>query len=102
MRKRSNLRVNLLGILAGLATGLAYAIYIVLCKVSQRRYSPWTTLVYALGLGALFLMPLQSLATMGNALSTMPVPLVLIALAIVLTLTGTTFAGLSRAAHRLG
>ena len=84
----ANLRLNLLGILAGLATGLAYAVYIVLCKVSQARYSPWTTLAYALGLGALFLLPLQAPATMGRALGTMPVPLILIGLAIIPTLGG--------------
>ncbi len=85
----ANVRLNLPGIVAGLATGLAYAVYIVLCKVSQRRsYSPWTTLVYALGLGALFLLPLQTSATLAGALGTMPVPLVLIALAIIPTLGG--------------
>jgi drug/metabolite transporter (DMT)-like permease len=84
----ANLRLNLSGILAGLATGLAYAIYIVLSKVGQRRYNPWTVLFYALGLGALFLLPLQEPATVGRALTTTPVLLVLIGLAIVPTLGG--------------
>lgn len=84
----ANLRLNLPGILAGLATGLAYAIYIVLSKVGQRRYSPWTVLFYALGLGAIFLIPLQEITTVGRALTTMPVPLVLLGLAIIPTLGG--------------
>jgi drug/metabolite transporter (DMT)-like permease len=84
----TNLRLNLSGILAGLATGLAYAIYIVLSKVGQRRYNPWTVLFYALGLGALFLVPLQQPATVVRALTTTPILLVLIGLAIVPTLGG--------------
>jgi drug/metabolite transporter (DMT)-like permease len=83
-----NLRLNLPGILAGLATGLAYAIYIVLSKVGQRGYSPWTVLFYALGLGAVFLIPLQEFTTVAYALTTARVWLVLIGLAIVPTLGG--------------
>jgi len=83
-----SLRINLPGILAGLATGLAYAIYIVLSKVGQRRYQPWTVLFYALGLGALFLLPVQEAATAGDVLVTMPVLLLLLGLAVVPTLGG--------------
>jgi drug/metabolite transporter (DMT)-like permease len=84
----ANLSLNLPGILAGLATGLAYAIYIVLSKVGQRRYSPWTVLFYALGIGAVLLIPLQSVSTVWGALTTMPIPLLLLGLALVPTLGG--------------
>lgn len=84
----TNLRLNLPGILAGLATGLAYAIYIVLSKIVQQRYGPWTVLFYALAFGSVMLAPLQSVATHAGTLATMPAPVVLLGLAIIPTLGG--------------
>jgi len=49
------------GILCGLASGLAYGLYTLFSKHAVRRYSPWTAMFYALGSGALFLLPLQPL-----------------------------------------
>lgn len=49
------LRVNLPGVLAGLASGLTYAMYSIFGKTALRRYSPITTLTYALGFGAVIL-----------------------------------------------
>jgi drug/metabolite transporter, DME family len=49
------------GTLCGLASGLAYGIYTLFSKHAVRRYSPWTAMLYALGSGALFLLPLQPL-----------------------------------------
>lgn len=49
------LRVNLPGMLAGLASGLTYAMYSIFGKTALRRYSPITTLTYALGFGAVIL-----------------------------------------------
>lgn len=63
-------RLNLAGILAGLGAGLAYGLYILFSKVAQRRHTAWTTLAYALGFGALFLLPLQSPAALTRALAT--------------------------------
>ena len=51
----SSLRLNLPGVLAGLASGLAYALYTIFGKVALRRYTPVTTLTYALGFGTIFL-----------------------------------------------
>ncbi|OLC28992.1 MAG: hypothetical protein AUH31_07820 [Armatimonadetes bacterium 13_1_40CM_64_14] len=51
----SSLRLNLPGVLAGLASGLAYALYTIFGKIALRRYTPLTTLTYALGFGAIFL-----------------------------------------------
>lgn len=51
----SSLRLNLPGVLAGLASGLAYALYTIFGKAALRRYSPLTTLTYALGFGTIFL-----------------------------------------------
>lgn len=49
------LRLNLPGVLAGLASGLTYAMYSIFGKTALRRYRPATTLVYALGIGAVAL-----------------------------------------------
>jgi DME family drug/metabolite transporter len=54
------LRLNWLGIVAGLCAGLGYALYSVCSKVGVRRYDNWTVLVYGLILGTVFLVPLQS------------------------------------------
>lgn len=50
-----SLRLNLPGALAGLASGLTYALYSIFGKTALRQYRPVTTLVYALGFGTLFL-----------------------------------------------
>lgn len=50
-----SLRPNLPGVLAGLASGFAYAMYTIFGKTALRRYSPITTLFYSLGFGAMFL-----------------------------------------------
>jgi len=46
------LRLHLPGVLAGLASGFTYGMYSIFGKTALRRYSPLTTLVYALGIGA--------------------------------------------------
>jgi drug/metabolite transporter (DMT)-like permease len=51
----TSLRLNLSGVLAGLAAGLTYAMYSIFGKTAMRRYSPVTTLTYALGFGTVFL-----------------------------------------------
>jgi DME family drug/metabolite transporter len=81
-------RLNLLGILAGLGAGLTYGLYTLFSKVAQRRYTAWTTLAYALGLGALFMLPLQSPADLIRALSTLPSFSWLLMLGLVPTLGG--------------
>jgi DME family drug/metabolite transporter len=49
------LRLNLPGVLAGLAAGLTYGLYSVFGKVALRRHPPLVVLVYALGFGTVFL-----------------------------------------------
>lgn len=50
-------RTNLLGILTGILSGLGYAAYTLMGRAaSQRGLNPWTTLLYAFGFGALFLL----------------------------------------------
>jgi drug/metabolite transporter (DMT)-like permease len=56
----SGLKLNGVGILAGLGAGLGYALYSVLSKIGMRRYDGWTVLVYGLLFGSVFLVPLQS------------------------------------------
>jgi drug/metabolite transporter (DMT)-like permease len=50
-------RVNLVGILSGLLSGLWYAIYSLMGRsASQRGLNPWTTLFYTFGFAAVFLL----------------------------------------------
>jgi drug/metabolite transporter (DMT)-like permease len=50
-------RVNLLGIITGILTGLFYAIYSLMGRsASQSGLNPWTTLVYAFGFATVFLL----------------------------------------------
>jgi drug/metabolite transporter (DMT)-like permease len=49
-------RLSPAGLLAGLGAGLTYALYSIFGKMALRRHSPLTTVVYALGFGALFLL----------------------------------------------
>lgn len=51
---------NLGGLLAGIASGLTYALYSVFIKAGVRRHSMWTVLGYGYSIGALFLLPFQS------------------------------------------
>lgn len=83
-----SVRANPLGILSGLGAGITYGLYTVFSKVAQRRYSAWTTLAYALGIGSLFLLPLQSPAALTDAITTPTVFLLLLALGLVPTLLG--------------
>jgi len=83
-----SVRLNLLGILAGLGAGLTYGLYTIFSKVAQRRHTAWTTLAYALGLGALFMLPLQPLADVVHALTAPPIIFWLLMLGLVPTLVG--------------
>ena len=48
---------NLVGIVAGLLSGLGYAGYSLMGRsASQRGLNPWTTLLYAFGFGSLFML----------------------------------------------
>ena len=48
-------RVNLKGILFGLLTAISMAMYSLLGKRAVGRYAPWTVVLYAFGMGGLFL-----------------------------------------------
>ena len=50
-------RVNLLGIITGVLSGLFYAIYSLMGRAaSQRGLNPWTTLLYTFGFAAVFML----------------------------------------------
>ncbi len=50
-------RLNLLGIITGILSGLLYAIYTLMGRsASQRGLNPWTALVYTFGFAAVFLL----------------------------------------------
>jgi drug/metabolite transporter (DMT)-like permease len=50
-------RVNLLGIITGILSGLLYAIYSLMGRsASQRGLNPWTTLLYTFGFAAVFML----------------------------------------------
>ena len=53
------LHANATGVLFGLTSGLANALYIILAKWALRKYHPLTISVCALGSAALALLPLQ-------------------------------------------
>jgi drug/metabolite transporter (DMT)-like permease len=56
-------QANLLGILIGIVSGLCYAVYSLMGRsASQRDLNPWTTLLYAFGFAAFFLLSLNLLA----------------------------------------
>ncbi len=50
------LRLDAIGVLAGLGAGVTYGLYSIFGKIALKRYSPLTTVVYSLGFGALFLL----------------------------------------------
>jgi len=62
------LKLNWLGMLAGLGAGLGYALYSVFSKIGVRRYDNWTVLAYGLLFGTVFLAPPQSLSPIVAAL----------------------------------
>ena len=81
-----SVRLNVIGILAGLGAGLTYGSYTIFSKVAQRRYTAWGTLAYAMGLGALFMLPLQSPGGAVQALSSPAAIFWLLTLALIPTL----------------
>ncbi|MEE8386584.1 MAG: EamA family transporter [Dehalococcoidia bacterium] len=83
-----SVRLNALGILAGLGAGLTYGLYTIFSKVAQRRYTAWGTLAYAMGLGALFMLPLQSPGDVVQALTSPAAIFWLLTLALIPTLVG--------------
>jgi drug/metabolite transporter, DME family len=59
----TNVNLNWLGILTGFGTGFTWATYALLGRYAARRYSVWTAIFYAFLCGAIFLLPLQFLAS---------------------------------------
>lgn len=57
------IRLNRLGIVVGLATGVTYASYTLFGKRALRRYGSWTVVTYAFGFGALTLLVIRPGAT---------------------------------------
>jgi drug/metabolite transporter (DMT)-like permease len=55
----SNIRLNWVGILVGVGTGITWATYSIFSKISLHRYSSWTLVTYAFGLSALTILLLQ-------------------------------------------
>jgi drug/metabolite transporter (DMT)-like permease len=50
-------RVNPVGILTGIASGLLYAVYTLMGRsASQRGLNPWTTVLYTFGIASLFML----------------------------------------------
>ena len=61
----SQVRLNWVGILAGLGTGITWATYAIFSKIFLHRHSSWTLVTYAFGLSALTLLlpqPLRALS----------------------------------------
>jgi DME family drug/metabolite transporter len=60
----NQLQINALGVLCGLAAGLTYALYSIFGKRALQAYQPTTIVTYAMGFGALCLLPFQSVNTL--------------------------------------
>jgi drug/metabolite transporter (DMT)-like permease len=60
----SQFRLNWVGILVGLGTGVTWATYGIFGKLSLDRYSSWTLVTYAFGLSALTILLPQPLRTL--------------------------------------
>lgn len=54
-----SLQINGIGVLVGAGAGFAYALFTIFSKHLAARSSPWTTVIYSLLFGALFLLLLQ-------------------------------------------
>ncbi len=86
----SEFRVNGVGLIMGLGAGLTYALYTILSKIALREHSNGTALTYALVFGTLFLLPLQSPASLSPLVSSPLAWLVLLGLALGPTLGSLT------------
>ena len=60
----SQFRLNWVGALVGLGTGITWATYPIFGKISLNRYSTWTVVTYAFGLAALAILLPQPLRTL--------------------------------------
>lgn len=86
----SEFRVNTVGLVMGLGAGLTYALYTVLSKFALRAHSNGTALTYALVFGTLFLLPLQTPASLTPIVSSPLAWVLLLGLAIGPTLGSLT------------
>ncbi len=55
-----SLRLDVIGTLMALASGLTYGLYTIFSKLALKRYQVWTVMTYSIGFGMLFLLPIQS------------------------------------------
>jgi RarD protein len=95
----NQLSLGSFGLLAGLASGLGYAAYILFNKkASESGYSTWTVNAYGLGIGSLVLFIFQDFNSLSHTLSEPRTALILVLLGIVPTLGGglAFYAGLQR------
>ncbi len=83
-----HVRVNALGLLAGLASGFTYGLYSVFQKIAVRDYRPWTVQWYGLFWGGLLLALLQPREALLMPLAHPPVWTWLAGLALIPTLGG--------------
>ena len=77
----SQLRLNAVGVLAGPGAGFTYAMYSIFGKRALRSYHPATIVTFALGFGALCLVPFQSAVTLAPALTPSPLWIWLVVMA---------------------
>jgi DME family drug/metabolite transporter len=89
----NQVRLNGLGVLFGLASGLTYALYSVFVKAGVRKLSPWTVQVYGMVVGAVVLLLVQDLNAVAQALRSPVVVAWLAAIALIPSLgSGLAFA----------
>lgn len=85
------LRVNWFGLLVGIGTGLAHAVYVLFSQHSMLSRSPWTSLTYTMVFGSLALLAMALIANPADVLAVGSTPepwLMLLALGLGSTLAG--------------
>ena len=84
----TDMNLNWLGLLVGLATGLTYGMYTIIGKNALRHCGSWTVLTYAFGFATVTILVLQPGATLEMFAKPLSAWLWMIVLVVVSTVTG--------------
>jgi drug/metabolite transporter, DME family len=88
----AHIKLNYIGVLFGLISGLTAAMYSIMSKIALRKYRPSTTTLYAFGFGSLFLLVFSIFTGQAEGISVtdfhLQLWLIILAIAWVPTLAG--------------
>ena len=82
--------VTVAGVLFGLASGLAYALYSVFAKILMKKYAPMTVTVYSFGFAAVVYLFAGNIPDMANIISDSGVPFLTLVIALAMGLVTAT------------